>query len=98
MRRVVVTGLGIVSCLGNNKEEVLASLQAQRSGIRFSQEYADLGLRSQVSGKPDIDLTELIDRKLKRFMGEGSAYAYLTMVEAVNKSAILADLRRKPIY
>lgn len=96
MRRVVVTGLGIVSCLGNNKEEVLASLQAQRSGIRFSQEYADLGLRSQVSGKPDIDLTELIDRKLKRFMGEGSAYAYLSMVEAVKDSGLTAEQISNP--
>ena len=91
MRRVVVTGLGIVSCLGNNKEEVLASLQAQRSGIRFSQEYADLGLRSHVSGRPEINLEELIDRKLKRFMGEGSAYAYLSMLEAVKDSGLAPE-------
>lgn len=83
MRRVVITGLGIVGCLGNNKEEVLASLQAQRSGIRFSPEYAELGLRSQVAGIPQIDLTEAIDRKLKRFMGDSAAYAYLSMQEAI---------------
>lgn len=96
MRRVVVTGLGIVSCLGNNKEEVLASLKAQRSGIRFSQEYADLGLRSHVSGKPEINLTELIDRKLKRFMGEGSAYAYLSMLEAIKDSGLTPEQVSNP--
>lgn len=96
MRRVVVTGLGIVSCLGNNKEEVLASLQAQRSGIRFSQEYADLGLRSHVSGRPEINLEELIDRKLKRFMGEGSAYAYLSMLEAVKDSGLTPEQVSNP--
>lgn len=88
MRRVVVTGLGIISCIGNSKEEVLASLKAQRSGIRFSQEYADLGLRSHVAGRPEINLEELIDRKLRRFMGEGSAYAYLSMLEAVKDSGL----------
>lgn len=88
MRRVVVTGLGIISCIGNSKEEVLASLKTQRSGIRFSQEYADLGLRSHVAGRPEINLEELIDRKLRRFMGEGSAYAYLSMLEAVKDSGL----------
>src|SRR5690554_4106578 len=91
MRRVVVTGLGIVSCLGINKEEVLASLQAQRSGIRFSQKYADLGLHSHVSGRPEINLEELINRKLKHFMGEDSAYAYLSMLEAVKDSGLAPE-------
>ena len=72
MRRVVVTGLGIVGCLGNNKEEVLSSLREQRSGISFIPEYAEVGMRSQVAGRPQIDLEELIDRKLKRFMGDSA--------------------------
>ena len=96
MRRVVVTGLGIVGCLGNNKEEVLASLQAQRSGIRFMPEYAELGLRSQVAGKPQIDLDEVIDRKLKRFMGDSAAYAYLSMREAIADAGLTEDMVSNP--
>ena len=96
MRRVVVTGLGIVSCLGNNKEEVLASLKAQKSGIRFMPEYAELGLRSNVAGKPQIDLDELIDRKLKRFMGDSAAYAYLSMKEAIADSGLSEDMISNP--
>lgn len=68
MRRVVITGMGIVSCLGNDKETVSANLRASRSGIRFNQAYADMGLRSQVSGSVDLDLEALIDRKVYRFM------------------------------
>ena len=83
MRRVVVTGIGIVGCLGNNKEEVLASLQNQQSGIRFVEDYQQMGLRSHIAGRPQIDLDEHIDRKLKRFMGDSSAYAYLSMQEAI---------------
>lgn len=96
MRRVVVTGLGIVGCLGNNKAEVLESLQAQRSGIRFNEEYEKVGLRSQVSGRPNIDLTEAIDRKLKRFMGDGSAYAYLAMKEAITDSGLSEEQISNP--
>lgn len=96
MRRVVITGLGIVGCLGNNKEEVLASLQAQRSGIRFSPEYAEIGLRSQVAGIPQIDLAEAIDRKLKRFMGDSSAYAYLSMKEAIADAGLTEDQVSNP--
>jgi len=92
MRRVVVTGLGIVSCLGNNKEEVLEALKAQKSGIRFMPEYAELGLRSQVAGKPQIDLTEVIDRKLKRFMGDSAAYAYLSMREAIEDAGLTEEM------
>jgi len=69
MRRVAVTGMGIVSCLGNSKTQVENALREGRSGIRYMQEYADLGLRSQLAGRPDIDLESTIDRKLKRFMG-----------------------------
>jgi len=83
MRRVVVTGIGIVGCLGNNKDEVLTSLQNQQSGIRFVEDYKEQGLRSHIAGRPQIDLDEHIDRKLKRFMGDSSAYAYLSMQEAI---------------
>ena len=83
MRRVVVTGMGIVSCLGNNKEEVLASLQAQKSGIQFVSDYKEQGLRSHIAGRPNIDLDAHINRKLKRFMGDSSAYAYLSLQQAI---------------
>jgi len=96
MRRVVVTGIGIVSCLGNNKEEVLESLKAQRSGIRFMPEYEELGMRSHVAGKPQIDLDAAIDRKLKRFMGDSAAYAYLSMKEAIEDSGLTAEMVSNP--
>ncbi|MDE2090298.1 MAG: beta-ketoacyl-ACP synthase I [Gammaproteobacteria bacterium] len=83
MRRVAITGMGIVSCLGNSKQEVEDALRAGRSGIRHMQEYADLGLRSQLAGQPDIDLDAAIDRKLKRFMGDAAAYAYVAMRDAI---------------
>jgi len=83
MRRVVVTGLGIVSCLGNDKESVTHSLREGKSGIRFNQEYQDIGMRSLVSGSIDLDFSELIDRKLLRFMGDAAAYGYLSMRDAI---------------
>jgi len=83
MRRVVVTGLGIVSSIGTNREEVIASLRNGKSGIEFSQEYADLGFRSHVHGPIRLNLAELIDRKLKRFMGDGAAFNYLAMQQAI---------------
>jgi 3-oxoacyl-[acyl-carrier-protein] synthase-1 len=83
MRRVVVTGLGIVSSIGNNKAEVLASLREGRSGIEFSQQYRDLGLRSQVHGPIRIKREELIDRKLARFMGDAAAFNYVAMAQAI---------------
>ena len=84
MRRVVVTGLGIVSSLGNNKAEVKDSLYHGRSGITFQQEYADRGLRSHVAGSvKNLDIEALIDRKLLRFMAKGHAYAWLAMQEAI---------------
>lgn len=88
MRRVVVTGIGIVSCLGNNKEEVLDSLQQGRSGIKHNQSYVDVGMRSHISGSVEINAEELIDRKLYRFMGDAAAYAYLSMKEAVEDSGL----------
>jgi 3-oxoacyl-[acyl-carrier-protein] synthase I len=88
-RRVVVTGLGIVSSLGNNKKEVKDSLYHARSGITFQPDYAAMGLRSHVAGSiKNLNLEELIDRKLFRFMAKGHAYAWLAMQEAINDSAL----------
>ena len=92
MRRVVVTGIGIVGCLGNNKEEVLTSLREQRSGISHIPEYEELGMRSHVAGRPNIDLDEHIDRKLKRFMGDSAAYSYLSMKEAIEDAGLPEDM------
>ncbi|OUS04131.1 beta-ketoacyl-[acyl-carrier-protein] synthase I [Rhodobacterales bacterium 52_120_T64] len=83
MRRVVITGLGIVSSIGNNAEEVLASLKAQKSGISFAPTYAEHGFRSQIHGLPDVDLKESIDKRIWRFMGDGAGYAYLSMQQAI---------------
>ena len=90
MKRVVVTGIGIVSCLGNDKESVLDSLKNGRSGIRHNPSYEEIGMRSHVSGSVQIDTSALIDRKILRFMGDASAYAYLAMEQAIN-DANLAD-------
>ncbi|MCP4697368.1 MAG: beta-ketoacyl-ACP synthase I [Gammaproteobacteria bacterium] len=83
MKRVVVTGLGIVSCIGNNKQEVLDSLREGRSGIEFCQKYADLGFRCRIHGPVRLDAGKLIDRKIKRFMGDAAAFNYLAMREAI---------------
>ena len=88
MKRVVVTGLGIVSSIGKNKQEVLASLKQGRSGITFSREYADLGFRSHVHGAVTIDIDKLIDRKLRRFMGDAAAYNYLAMAQAIKDAGL----------
>jgi 3-oxoacyl-[acyl-carrier-protein] synthase-1 len=90
MRRVVVTGLGIVSSIGNNKDEVLRSLKEGRSGIVFSPVYRDMGFRSHVEGSLKIDLEAAVDRRLRRFMGDGAAYNYVAMREAI-ADAGLAD-------
>jgi 3-oxoacyl-[acyl-carrier-protein] synthase-1 len=87
-RRVVITGAGIVSCLGNDLETVTGALREGRSGIRFDQEFSDKGLRSQVSGMPQVDLEALIDRKLRRFMGDAAAYAYLALRDAIAQSGL----------
>jgi 3-oxoacyl-[acyl-carrier-protein] synthase-1 len=83
MRRAVITGLGAVSCIGNNKEEILDSLRNGRSGIVANESFREMGLRSQVSGSCDIDLKEHIDRKVLRFMGDAAAYAYIAMQQCV---------------
>ncbi len=93
MRRVVITGFGIVSSLGNNKQEVLDSLKAGRSGITYQPEYAERGLRSHVAGSiKNLDIEALIDRKLLRFMAKGHAYAWLAMQEAIADANLPEDL------
>jgi 3-oxoacyl-[acyl-carrier-protein] synthase-1 len=91
MRRVVVTGMGVVSCLGNTLADVSAALRASRSGIRAMPEFAEHGLRSQVAGMPQIDLTAQIDRKLKRFMGDAAAYSYVAMRDAMHDAGLTGD-------
>lgn len=88
MKRVVVTGIGIVSSLGNNQSEVLESLREGRSGVAHSSEYAELGFRSHVHAPVNIDPDEMIDRKIRRFMGEGAAYNYIAMDEAIRDSGL----------
>ena len=83
MRRVVVTGMGIVSCLGNTPEAVTASLREGRSGIKFIPEYAEMGFRSHVAGRPEVDFAAEIDRKQLRFMGDAAAFAYIAMKQAI---------------
>ena len=87
-RRVVVTGLGIVSCIGNDQDEVTQSLKEGKSGIVFSEKYAEMNFRSHVEGRPNVNLEEKIDRKLLRFMGEGAAYNYLAMEQAIKDAGL----------
>ncbi|EHO5101008.1 beta-ketoacyl-ACP synthase I [Salmonella enterica] len=92
MKRAVITGLGIVSSIGNNQQEVLASLREGRSGITFSQELKDAGMRSQVWGNVKLDTTGLIDRKVVRFMSDASIYAYLSMEQAVADAGLAPEV------
>ena len=91
MRRVVITGIGIVSCIGNDKDTVRESLKEGRSGITFSEVQKDMGFRSHVWGRPDIDLKEAVDRRWLRFMGEGAAYNYVAMEQAITDSGLAED-------
>ena len=86
-----MTGLGIVSSIGNNRHEVLQSLQNQKSGIEFHQEYADLGFRSHVCGTVTAVIKELVPRKHLRFMGDGSAYSYISMAESIEDAGLTED-------
>ncbi len=88
MRRAVITGLGAVSCIGNNQKEILDSLRQGRSGIVANETFAELGLRSTISGSCSIDLKEHIDRKVLRFMGDAAAYAYIAMQECIDDSGL----------
>ncbi len=95
-RRVVVTGMGVASCLGNSLDEVAVSLQQGRSGIRSSPQYATMGLRSQICGRPDLDLEALIDRRVRRFMGDAAAYAYLSMQQAIADAGLTPEQVSQP--
>lgn len=96
MRRVVITGLGIVSSLGNDKATVSESLRLMRSGIRANPVYAEMGFRSQVSGSPDIDLDALIDRKDKRFQGGAAAYAHVSLQQAIADAGLPPEVVSHP--
>ncbi len=92
MKRVVVTGMGIVCSLGNNKEEVLESLKTAKSGIKFDQSYADMGLRSQISGAiSELDTSDIIDRKMKRFMADAAIYNAIALDEAIRQSGLAQE-------
>ena len=88
MRRVVITGMGIVSCIGNNTQEVLANLREGKSGITKSEEHVELGFRSQVYGKPSLDPEEYLEKKERRFMGMGAAWNYISMVQAIEDAGL----------
>jgi 3-oxoacyl-[acyl-carrier-protein] synthase-1 len=96
MRRVVVTGYGIVSSLGNNRQEVAQSLREGRSGLKFNPRYAELGMRSQVSGRPDLSLEAAIDRRTLRFMGDAAGYSYLSMQQAIEHAGLAPDQVSNP--
>ena len=96
MKRAVITGIGIVSCIGNNKEDVLDSLKEGRSGITFQEEYKEMGFRSQVAGSIDIDVDALIDRKVKRFMANSACYAYISMDQAIKDSGLTEEQVSNP--
>lgn len=88
MRRVVITGIGVVSCLGNSKEDVLDSLRVGRSGIVANETFREMGLRSNVSGSVDIDIKDHIDRKIRRFMGDAAAYGYIAMQQSIDDAGL----------
>src|SRR4029079_16086980 len=89
MRRVVITGIGIVSSIGNNSQEVLASLREAKSGIVKADDYARLGFRCQVHGAPTLDLDRAVDRRVRRFMGDGAAWNWVAMQQAITDSGLV---------
>ena len=91
MRRVVITGLGAVSCIGNSQEEIVSALKEGRSGIVANETFKEMGLRSQVSGSVNVDIKELIDRKVLRFMGDAAAYAYIAMQQSIDDAGLEQD-------
>ena len=92
MKRVVITGIGIVSCLGNDQASVLESLKKGQSGIRFKEEYKEIGLRSHIAGSIDLNVEDLIDRRHRRFMSDAAAYAYVAMQQAIDDAGLSKDL------
>src|SRR5919109_2579528 len=91
MRRVVVTGMGIVSSIGNNTQEVLASLHEAKSGVVRADKYAELGFRCQVHGAPTLDAQEAVDRRAMRFLGGGAAWNHVAMEQAIRDAGLEAD-------
>src|SRR5262245_23474322 len=91
MRRVVVTGMGVVSSIGNNTQEVLASLREAKSGISRAEKYAELGFRCQVHGAPTLNAEEMIDRRAMRFLGGGTAWNHVAMEQAIRDAGLEAD-------
>ncbi len=96
MKRVVITGIGIVSCLGNDKQAVTESLREGKSGISFQQDYKDIGMRSHIAGSINIDQDEHIDRKVKRFMGDAAAFAYISMQQAIEDAGLSEEQVSNP--
>ena len=96
MRRVVVTGMGLVSCLGHDKETVTKSLREGKSGISFNETFKEMGLRSHVSGSIEIDLGEHIDRKHLRFMGDAASFAYISLQKAIDDAGLDAEQVSNP--
>ena len=88
MRRVVITGMGIVSSIGNNTQEVLASLHEAKSGITRAEKYAEMGFRSQVQGAPSLDAATVVDRRAMRFLAEGAAWNHIAMEQAIQDSGL----------
>ena len=97
-RRVVVTGMGITSCLGNSLDEVAKSLHECKSGIKFNEDFKAAGMKSHVCGKPDLDMPSLIDRKQIRFMGDNCQYAYLAMEQALERTLPPSSSVQSPQY
>ncbi|MDR9490242.1 MAG: beta-ketoacyl-ACP synthase I [Spiribacter sp.] len=96
MRRVVITGMGIVSCLGNDTATVTEALRGGHSGITFRDSYAESGLRSQIAGRPDVDLDAAIPRRARRFMGDAAGYAYIAMEQAIAQAELSANVISNP--
>lgn len=96
MRRVVITGMGITSCLGRELDVVSQALKNSQAGITFQPEYAEIGMRSHVAGAPDLDLTEVVDRRQKRFMGDAAAYAHVAMADAIADSRLTPEQVSNP--
>ena len=91
IRRAVITGLGVVSPLGNDKASVIASLREKKSGIKLQDSYVEMGLRSHIAGSIDLDIEARIDRKMRRFMGDAAAFAYVSMADAIEDSGLESD-------
>ncbi len=96
MRRIAITGMGIVSCIGNELDQVSAALREGRSGITHLADAAEVGLRSQVGGRPDIDLEARIDRKQRRFMGDAAAFTHVAMQSAIADAGLDDAAVRSP--